>query len=85
LIDIPVTPNTMGIPEIIESLPQLNSIDQLKIVETALKLVQLNRQTLTQEQRRQQMQIAAIAAVDDYAQDSDLIAFTMVDEEYFLD
>jgi hypothetical protein len=76
---------TMGTTEILESLPQLNSIDQFKIAETALKLVQLNRQTLTREQRRQQMEIAAITAIDDYAQDSDLIAFTMVDEEYFLD
>jgi bacterioferritin (cytochrome b1) len=75
----------MGTTEILESLPQLNTIDQLKIAETALQLVQLNRQTLTREQRRQQMEIAAIAAVDDYAQNSDLIAFTALDEEDFLD
>jgi bacterioferritin (cytochrome b1) len=75
----------METTEILESLPQLNTIDQLKIAETALQLVQLNRQTLTKEQRRQQMEIAAIAAVDDYAQNSDLIAFTALDEEDFLD
>jgi hypothetical protein len=75
----------MGTSEILESLPQLNSTDQLKIAETALQLVQLNRQTLTREQRRQQMEIAAIAAIDDYTQDSDIIAFTALDEEDFLD
>lgn len=82
---IPITDNIMGTSEILESLPQLNSTDQLKIAETALQLVQLNRQTLTREQRRQQMEIAAIAAIDDYTQDLDLIAFTALDEEDFLD
>jgi hypothetical protein len=75
----------MGTPEILQTLPQLDAVDQLKIAETALQLVQLNRQILTREQRRQQMKIAAIAAVDDYSQDLELLAFTDLDGEEFLD
>jgi hypothetical protein len=74
----------MGTPEILKTLPQLDPIDQLKIAETALQLVQINRQTLTREQRRKQMEIAAIAAIDDYSQDSELLAFTALDAEDFL-
>jgi hypothetical protein len=75
----------MGTPEILKTLPQLDPIDQLKIAETALQLVQINRQTLTREQRRKQMEIAAIAAIDNYSQDSELLAFTALDAEDFLD
>jgi bacterioferritin (cytochrome b1) len=75
----------MGTAEILQSLPNLDPIDQLKIAETALQLVQSNRQTLTREQRRQQMQIAAISAVDDYTQNPELLAFTALDGEDFLD
>jgi hypothetical protein len=75
----------MGTAEILQSLPNLDPIDQLKIAEIALQLVQSNRQTLTREQRRQQMQIAAISAVDDYTQNPELLAFTALDGEDFLD
>jgi hypothetical protein len=75
----------MGTPEILQTLPELDPSDQLKIAEAALQLVQINRQTLTREQRRQQMGIAAITAVDDYSQDTELLAFTALDEEEFLD
>ncbi len=75
----------MGTSEILASLPQLNPIDQLKIAETALQLVQINRQALTREQRRKQMGIAATTAVDDYSQDMELLAFMALDQEEFLD
>jgi hypothetical protein len=48
----------MGTSEILQALNNLNPTDQLKIAETALQLIQHNHQTLTPEQRRQQMAIA---------------------------
>jgi hypothetical protein len=75
----------MGTLEILQSLPQLTPTDQLKIAETALQLIQQDHQTLTRDQRRQQMAIAAMAAVEDYSVNSELIAFTALDGEDFHD
>jgi bacterioferritin (cytochrome b1) len=72
----------MGTLEILQSLPQLTPTDQLKIAETALQLIQQDHQTLTRDQRRQQMAIAAMAAVEDYSVNK-LIAFTALDGEDF--
>jgi hypothetical protein len=60
-------------------------INRPEIFETVLQLDQLNCLMLIREQRREQMEIAAIAAVDDYFQDSELLAFTVLDREDFLD
>ncbi len=75
----------MGTSEILQALTHLNSTDQLKIAETALQLIQHNHQTLTPEQRRQQMAIAACAAIADYSGNSELTAFTALDGEDFHD
>lgn len=71
--------------EILQVLPELPPTDQLKIAETALQLLQQNHQSLTQDQRRQQMAIAAIAAIEDYSTNSELTAFTVLDGEDFYD
>ncbi|NJM77205.1 MAG: hypothetical protein HC852_17260 [Acaryochloridaceae cyanobacterium RU_4_10] len=73
----------MSTQEIIQALTDLPPADQLKIAETALQHLQQNRQSLTKEQRRQQMEIAAIAALDDYSTNSELTAFTALDGEDF--
>jgi hypothetical protein len=76
-------PVLMNTTEILQSLPNLTISDRLKIAETALFLVQ-QEQPLTMEQRRQQMAIAALAAVADYSSDRELTAFTALDGEDFL-
>jgi hypothetical protein len=73
----------MGTSEILQSLPLLTTTDQLKIAETALHLVQQAPKNLTRDQRRQQMAMAAMAAVEDYSSTSDLTAFTALDGEDF--
>jgi hypothetical protein len=75
----------MGTQEIIHALVDLQPTDQLKIAETALQHLQQNRQSLTKDQRRQQMGIAAMAAMDDYSTNPELIAFTVLDGEDFYD
>jgi hypothetical protein len=72
----------MNTPEILQSLPNLTISDRLQIAATALFLVQ-QEQPLTLEQRRQQMAIAALAAVADYSSDPELTAFTALDGEDF--
>jgi hypothetical protein len=75
----------MKTAEILQSLPHLTSIDQLKIAETALQLIQQDRHSLTRDQRRQQMAVAAMAAIEDYSTDRELTAFTALDGEDFHD
>jgi hypothetical protein len=75
----------MKTAEILQSLPHLTSIDQLKIAETALQLIQQDHQSLTRDQRRHQMAIAAITAIEDYSIDRELTAFTALDGEAFHD
>ncbi len=73
----------MNTTEILQSLPNLPISDRLQIAEAALYLVQ-QEQPLTQEQRRQQMAIAALTAISDYSLDKELTAFTVLDGEDFL-
>jgi hypothetical protein len=73
----------MSTQEILQALIDLPSADQLKIVETALHYLQQNRQSLTKDQHRQQMEFAAIAAIDDYSTNHELTTFTALDGEDF--
>jgi hypothetical protein len=75
----------MSTQEILQALIDLPSADQLKIAETALQHLQQNRQSLTKDQRRQQMEFAAIAAIDDYSTNHELTNFTALDGEDFYD
>ncbi len=75
----------MGTQEILQALADLQPTDQLKIAETALQHLQQNRQSLTKDQRRQQMEIAATAAMNDYSTNHELTAFTVLDGEDFYD
>jgi hypothetical protein len=75
----------MSTQEILQALIDLPSADQLKIAEAALQHLQHNRQSLTKDQRRQQMEFAAIAAIDDYSTNHELTTFTVLDGENFYD
>jgi hypothetical protein len=75
----------MSTQEILQALIDLPSADQLKIAETALQYLQQNRQSLTKDQRLQQMEFAAIAAIDDYSTNRELTTFTALDGEDFCD
>jgi hypothetical protein len=72
----------MSTIEIIQALPSLEPKEQLQIAEAAFHLLQ-QQQTLTTVQRRQQMSIAPIAAIDDYTNDAELLVFTALDGEDF--
>lgn len=73
----------MSTQEILQALADLQPTDQLKIAEAALQHLQQNRQSLTKDQRHQQMKIAAMAAINDYSTNHKLTAFTVLDGEDF--
>lgn len=75
----------MKTADILQALPHLSVSDRLKVAETALHLIQQEQQGLSKEQQRQQMAIAAMTAVSDYSTDSELIVFTDLDGEDFVD
>ncbi|MBD2021879.1 hypothetical protein H6F43_16990 [Leptolyngbya sp. FACHB-36] len=75
----------METADILQVLPRLAISDRLKIAEAALRLVQQDQQSLTREQRRQQMALAAITAISDYSPNSELTVFTELDGEDFYD
>jgi hypothetical protein len=54
------------------------------IAETALKFIWQEQQSLTPMQRKIQLMLAAITAISDYQPDSDLLAFSALDGEDFL-
>ena len=67
---------------ILQALPRLTIDQRLEIADAALRLV-YQEQHFTRDQRRQQMAIAAMSAVNDYAPGSELIVFTRLDGEDF--
>lgn len=73
----------MKTAEILQALPHLTVSDRLKVAETALQLIRQEQQSLTKEQQRKQMAIAAMTAVSDYSTDSELTVFTDLDGEDF--
>ncbi|MEY3302736.1 MAG: hypothetical protein RLZZ139_1109 [Cyanobacteriota bacterium] len=75
----------METQEILQSLPKLSINERLKIAEFALLLVNEQQEFLTKEQRKHQLALAAITAIEDYANDGELNAFSDLDGEYFYD
>lgn len=69
---------------ILQTLPTLPAQDRLIIAETALKFIWQEQQSLTPMQRKIQLTLAAITAISDYQSDSDLLAFSALDGEDFL-
>jgi hypothetical protein len=75
----------MDTADILQALPHLTVRDRLKVAEVAFQLVQQEQHGLTKAQRREQLAIAAMSAIDDYAPGSELTAFTLLDGEDFYD
>lgn len=69
---------------ILQTLPTLPTQDRLMIAETALKFIWQEQQSLTPMQRKIQLMLAAITAISDYQPESDLLAFSALDGEDFL-
>jgi len=75
----------MNTTEILQALPQLPVSDRLVIAETALRLIREEESSLSKDEVRQQLKLAALGAVSDYTPGSDLIAFGELDGENFYD
>ncbi|MBD2566808.1 hypothetical protein [Anabaena lutea] len=75
----------METQEILQALPNLSISDRLKIAELALQLVTQQKDSLTQDEKKSQLALAAMTAIEDYANDSELIVFSDVDGEDFYD
>jgi hypothetical protein len=69
---------------ILQTLATLPIQDRLMIAETALKFIWQEEQSLTPMQQKIQLMLAAITAISDYQTDSDLIVFSALDGEDFL-
>jgi hypothetical protein len=75
----------METQEILQSLPKLSINERLKIAEFALQLVNQQQKFLTKEQQKYQLALAAITAIEDYANDGELNVFSDLDGEDFYD
>jgi len=69
--------------EILQTIPQLSPEDCFQIAETLLQRLQTAIISPTHAQINQQLRIAALLAVDDYSNDSELMAFSSLDGEDF--
>ena len=69
---------------LLQTLRTLTTQDRLMIAETALKFILQEKQSLTPMQRKIQLMLAAITAISDYQLDSDLLTFSALDGEDFL-
>jgi hypothetical protein len=73
----------MKTKEILQALPNLSVSAQLKIAESALQLVFKEKHSLTKDEQKRQLILAAMTAVADYAPDSDLNVFSDLEGEDF--
>ncbi len=75
----------METKEILQALPKLSVSDRLKIAEAALLLIRQEQESITKEEQKHQMAIAAMTAIADYSPDSELIVFSDIEGEDFYD
>jgi len=75
----------MQIKEILQALPSLSISDRLKIAELALQLVLQEKHSLTKDEQKRQLGLAAITAIVDYAPGSELNIFSDLEGEDFYD
>ena len=73
--------DTSVLLQILHTLP---TQDRLMIAETALKFIWQEQQSLTPMQRKILLMLVAITAISDYQTDSDLLTFSALDGEDFL-
>jgi hypothetical protein len=74
----------MNTSAILQTLRTLPTQDRLMIVETVLKFILQEQQSLSPMQQKIQLMLAAITAISDYQPHSDLLAFSELDAEDFL-
>ncbi|MBD2280919.1 MAG: hypothetical protein HEQ13_18050 [Dolichospermum sp. DEX189] len=75
----------MKTQDILQALPNLSISDRLTIAELALQLVTQQKDSLTQDEKKRQLELAAITAIIDYTNDSELNVFSDLDGEDFYD
>jgi len=75
----------MKTQDILQALPNLSISDRLTIAELALQLVTQQKDSLTQDEKKRQLELAAITAIIDYTNDSELNVFSDLDVEDFYD
>lgn len=75
----------MQIKEILQALPNLSISDRLKIAQSALQLVLQEKHSLTKDEQKQQLTLAAMTAIADYAPDGELNIFSDLEGEDFCD
>ncbi|MBF2017908.1 MAG: hypothetical protein IGS23_22470 [Rivularia sp. T60_A2020_040] len=73
----------METTEIIQVLSNLSSNERLQVAEAALLLIRQEQHLLTREQQQQQLGLAAMTAIADYAPGGELNVFTAIDGEEF--
>jgi hypothetical protein len=73
----------METQEILQALENLSVSDRLKIAEVALKLVLLDQNSLTKDEQKRQLTLAAMTAIADYASESELNVFSDLEGEDF--
>ncbi|MDZ8238029.1 MAG: hypothetical protein RMZ69_12775 [Nostoc sp. ChiQUE01a] len=66
----------MEIKAILQALPSLSISDRLKIAESALQLVLQEKHSLTKDEQKQQLTLAAMTAIEDYAPNGELNIFS---------
>ncbi len=75
----------MEIKEILQTLPSLSISDRLKIAESALQLVLQEKHSLTKDEQKRQLTLAAMIAVADYTPGGELDIFSDLEGEDFCD
>jgi len=73
----------METKEILQALANLSVGDRLTIAEAALKLVLREQNSLTKDEQKRQLALAAITAITDYAPSSELNIFSDLDGQDF--
>lgn len=73
----------METKKIIQLLPNLGTSERLQIAESALLLIRKEQHLLTKEEQKQQLALAAMTAISDYAPGGELNIFTAIDGEEF--
>ena len=73
----------METTKIIQVLPKLSTSERLQIAEAALLLIRQEQHLLTKEEQKQQLALAAMTAIADYAPEGELNIFTAIDGEEF--
>ena len=75
----------METKEILQALPSLSISDRLKIAESALQLVLQEKHSLTKDEQKRQLTLAAVTAIVYYAPGSELDIFSDFEGEDFCD